>query len=169
MKKDKLYILLQLGGWSIYIILYLFILQASNEPINLESLTLLFLVFTIGIGVTHLYRNWITRKGWTRLEINKIFYRVVISAIILSFLAQTLYFLGASLMLFRYPSFDFFDISIIINWIVLLSIWSIIYFAYQFFERYRTEEIKNLKWEATKNEIELNKLKSQLNPHFIFN
>ena len=57
----------------------------------------------------------------------------------------------------------------ILNWIVLLSIWSIIYFAYQFFERYRTEEIKNLKWQASKNEIELNKLKSQLNPHFIFN
>lgn len=57
----------------------------------------------------------------------------------------------------------------IISWSILLFIWSVIYFAFQFFERYRQEEIKNLKWEATKNEIELNKLKSQLNPHFIFN
>jgi LytS/YehU family sensor histidine kinase len=36
---------------------------------------------------------------------------------------------------------------------------------YHYFERYNT----SLKYEATKNEIELNKLKSQLNPHFIFN
>src|SRR5690606_14938941 len=31
------------------------------------------------------------------------------------------------------------------------------------------EEIKNLKWQAVKNEIELNRLISQLNPHFVFN
>jgi LytS/YehU family sensor histidine kinase len=61
------------------------------------------------------------------------------------------------------------NIGNILNWSFLIGMWSVIYFAYQFFERYRTEEIKNLKWEATKNEIELNKLKSQLNPHFIFN
>jgi LytS/YehU family sensor histidine kinase len=61
------------------------------------------------------------------------------------------------------------NIGNIFSWSFLIVMWSVIYFAYQFFERYRNEEIKNLKWEATKNEIELNKLKSQLNPHFIFN
>jgi len=61
------------------------------------------------------------------------------------------------------------NLTNLVNWGTLLTMWSIIYFAYQFFERYRHEEIKNLRWEASKNEIELNKLKSQLNPHFIFN
>ena len=40
---------------------------------------------------------------------------------------------------------------------------------FHFVNNYKKEEIKNLKWQAAKNEIELNKLKSQLNPHFIFN
>ena len=67
------------------------------------------------------------------------------------------------------PSYSFSEnVGFVLNWIFLISLWSVIYFAYQFFERYRTAEIKNLKWQASKNEIELNKLKSQLNPHFIF-
>lgn len=43
--------------------------------------------------------------------------------------------------------------------------WSICYFIYNYFERYNT----SLKLEASVKEIELNNLKSQLNPHFIFN
>jgi LytS/YehU family sensor histidine kinase len=39
------------------------------------------------------------------------------------------------------------------------------YFVYNYFERYNT----SLKLEASVKEIELNNLKSQLNPHFIFN
>ena len=48
-------------------------------------------------------------------------------------------------------------------------IWSLLYFLFHFVTNYKKEEIKNLQWQATKNEVELNKLKSQLNPHFIFN
>lgn len=55
------------------------------------------------------------------------------------------------------------------GWMILFTLWSLIYFFYHFFKNYKAEEIKNLKWEAARNEIELNKLKSQLNPHFIFN
>jgi LytS/YehU family sensor histidine kinase len=44
-------------------------------------------------------------------------------------------------------------------------VWSVLYFIYNYFERYN----KSLKLEATVKEIELNNLKAQLNPHFIFN
>ena len=169
MNKKKLYILLQLGGWLLYAILNIFIKTLSNEPVTLDSVTYLFLVFVIGILSTHLYRAWITKQGWTLLNIPKLIPKVIIAVLIFSFLSQGLYYLGARVMLLRPTSFQLLEVSMILNWTVLISIWSIIYFAYQFFERYRNEEIKNLKWQASKNEIELNKLKSQLNPHFIFN
>ena len=44
-------------------------------------------------------------------------------------------------------------------------IWTLLYFIFHYFEKYNAA----LKYEALKNEIELNNLKSQLNPHFIFN
>jgi len=52
---------------------------------------------------------------------------------------------------------------------LLFFFWSLIYFLFHYIENYKKAEIANLKWEASINEIELNKLKSQLNPHFMFN
>ena len=57
-------------------------------------------------------------------------------------------------------NFDFFPVPLII-----FFLWSVLYFIYNYFERYN----KSLKLEASVKEIELNNLKSQLNPHFIFN
>ena len=48
---------------------------------------------------------------------------------------------------------------------LVFFLWSVFYFIYNYFERYNT----SLKLEASVREIELNNLKSQLNPHFIFN
>ncbi len=48
---------------------------------------------------------------------------------------------------------------------IVYFLWVLIYFMFHYFESYR----KSLQYEATMNEIELNNLKSQLNPHFIFN
>ena len=47
----------------------------------------------------------------------------------------------------------------------LFFLWTVFYFTYHYFERYNTA----LKYEASMIQIELNNLKSQLNPHFIFN
>jgi len=52
-----------------------------------------------------------------------------------------------------------------VSFAILFLFWNLIYFLYHYFENYST----TLKFEATINEIKLNKLKSQLNPHFIFN
>lgn len=46
-----------------------------------------------------------------------------------------------------------------------IFVWSVLYFIYNYFERYNN----SLKHEAAVREIELNNLKAQLNPHFIFN
>jgi LytS/YehU family sensor histidine kinase len=48
---------------------------------------------------------------------------------------------------------------------VVFFLWSVLYFTFHYFDQYN----KALKYEATMVQIELNNLKSQLNPHFIFN
>jgi LytS/YehU family sensor histidine kinase len=50
-------------------------------------------------------------------------------------------------------------------YVFIFFMWSVLYFVYNYFERYNN----SLKLEASLKEIELNNLKSQLNPHFIFN
>jgi LytS/YehU family sensor histidine kinase len=48
---------------------------------------------------------------------------------------------------------------------LIFFLWSVLYFTYHYFERYNV----SLKYEASMVQIELNNLRSQLNPHFIFN
>jgi LytS/YehU family sensor histidine kinase len=55
------------------------------------------------------------------------------------------------------------------NFSIFFFFWCIIYFLVHFIENYKKTEIEKLKWEAAISEAELNKLKSQLNPHFMFN
>lgn len=75
---------------------------------------------------------------------------------------------------FSNHSFDyaFFSNTILLNFIydsIILFMWNVLYFMFHFINNFKKEELKNLQWEAKINEIELNKLKSQMNPHFIFN
>jgi two-component system LytT family sensor kinase len=56
-----------------------------------------------------------------------------------------------------------------INWTVLLFVWSLGYFAYVYFVRSRREEIRNLRLETANRENQLNTLRAQMNPHFMFN
>jgi LytS/YehU family sensor histidine kinase len=51
----------------------------------------------------------------------------------------------------------------------VVLLWSLIYFAVHYFENYKKAEIETLIWENAVKEFELRTLKSQLNPHFMFN
>lgn len=56
-----------------------------------------------------------------------------------------------------------------ISYMLISMLWSAAYLVYNYVRNYERQEIKNLKLEASKNEMELNNLRSQLNPHFMFN
>ena len=49
--------------------------------------------------------------------------------------------------------------------VIILILWSSVYFAFHYFEK----NTQSLKYEVAMNEMKLNQLKAQLNPHFIFN
>lgn len=170
MQKSKLYVIIQLVGWFSYVFFSGVLNHLNGTALDWKLIITMFLAFLVGIVTSHFYRNVIIRLGWTQYNIVKLIPRVLISSAIL----------GVVFMLLFYPLFTFITNDRFIwdwpdifqrgvNFAMVFLFWSLIYFTYHFFERYRAEEIKNLRWEATKNEIELNKLKSQLNPHFIFN
>jgi LytS/YehU family sensor histidine kinase len=53
-------------------------------------------------------------------------------------------------------------------WIIFLF-WNLIYFSFKYFQSYKRSEINALRYLASSREFELSNLKSQLNPHFMFN
>ena len=170
MKMHKQYIISQLIGWTTYILMGLALNHLNNVPINIELYLSLGIAFLLGLGISHLYRAIIIRYQWLELSISNMIPRFILGSLAMSVLFQLLYSGSNFLLYSNYNRIQFnYIIQQFVGLIVLFLMWSLIYFFYHFFKNYKKEEIKNLKWEASKSEIELNKLKSQLNPHFMFN
>lgn len=164
------YWLAQFTGWGAYFTLVYFSNQALQE--KEYAFTFLGLLMMISIGLTHTVRYIIIKTDWFKNKPAGIVVRVFIASII----AASIYdFLANALEDLFDPAFKWGDLKLkqTILGIIITSIfhfmWHAIYFAYHYIGKSRDEEIKNIQLEASKTEIELKNLKSQLNPHFMFN
>lgn len=127
--------------------------------------------FGLGVFTSHMYRAVILRLDWLKLSIAQLIPRVIVACILFGAAFLLLHTIISDIIIAgEWPQMEWLEIlQLLINLSGMFMIWSLLYFLFHFIENYKKEEIKNLKWQAAKNEIELNKLKSQLNPHFIFN
>lgn len=75
----------------------------------------------------------------------------------------------ASLNSFSGSKLFVFLISYVTSFAIYFLSWSSLYFAYQYLQKTREFEIEKWKLSASVKDAELNALKAQINPHFIFN
>lgn len=170
MNKKALYWICQISGWLFLVLAQSLYLKLSNS-LNFETATSQCLLLLFGILLSHLYRNFIVKFGWLRIKVLFLIPRVIIASVLLAIIGDYSQY-GVELLLGIAGSKHENTITIVTNIVNLIPFffsWSLIYFLFHFIENYKKAEIENLKWEASINEIELNKLKSQLNPHFMFN
>ena len=167
MNKQRLYWTLQIGGWLLYAVVQIVgsIIASSgtsSDRIFLFFEALLFLV------VTHMARVILKPSAWLNIGMPNLIARVLSLSLLLGLI---LYFL-------RMPvsyALGIYDKEVVLDaeriwglssvYAVMIFLWYVLYFTYHYFAQYN----KSLKYEATMVQIELNNLKSQLNPHFIFN
>ena len=169
-KKDRLYWSLQIGGWLFYALVNILGGRIAFGLDWIHTNRIIFLSFEamIFLLLTHGLRQYINKWRWFNLSMSRLIPRVVLSVFSL---ALAVYFIrlviAFPLGLFRREvAFNLGTIfGLTLVFAVIFFIWSVLYFVYNYFERYNN----SLKLEASLREIELNNLKSQLNPHFIFN
>lgn len=170
MSKRRLYWICQFGGWLFFVLLQSLFYKLSNV-FDASVATSQFMLFAFGIVLSHTYRNIIVNSGWLKMNTLFVIPRVIIAIAILATVHEYAQY-GVESLLNISGNKHHDNVVIVTNIINLAFVyffWSLIYFLFYFIQNYKKAEIENLKWSASINEIELNKLKSQLNPHFIFN
>ncbi len=171
-KARTLYWVTQVLAWALLVTVISLPIYKDRE-LSTDQLKVLGLFYLTGIGVSHGFRSVIIRNGWLERDIGHVLPRLSLVAMLLSIVAfllmavtHDLFFPGYAPMLVADPLAILLNT---INWTVLLFVWSLGYFAYVYFVRSRREEIRNLRLETASRDNQLNTLRAQMNPHFMFN
>lgn len=170
--RTNLYLLCQIGGWGVYGIAMSVFSYFYKTPHSLSGNEVLIngLLCLFALLLTHFFRMVFKSNNWLEYPFPRLAASVIASNLVMASLYVAAAILAGNWLGIQADSMETEDIILlIINYLTLFLFWSVIYFAIAFFRRYRQEEIERLQWEGALKEFELKKLKSQLNPHFVFN
>lgn len=172
LSKRQAYWSCQLFGWSAFVA-YEIVNQVGLGMFSWYNALLMVLVVPLGIGLTHLYRAILLR--WRVLELP--FVRMALLAFAAVFALSAVLFLGLGLVgtLMSGGVVNWAGITLnyvfmsILNWSRYVFVWVLIYHLYGLMERVNRAQIERLSYENQLKNVELQHLKAQINPHFLFN
>jgi Histidine kinase len=182
-KSQLVYWIFQLTGWGV-ITLGRFIGGVTVLDLAWARLLLeLLLVNTAGLVLSHWLRDFVRRNRWRALPIRKLAWRILVASFVcgapIGIVTQFTYLsalVDPGTLLREYaPALQFqlalpFAIALeIANWTLVFIVWLTIYFTGLAVREHRSAQLKQSELARALQLAELRLLKSQLNPHFLFN
>ena len=168
----KLYVLCQTAGWLTWTVACVGLGQLQRKLTSNEIMVSVG-ANLIGWLLSHLYRVFINSRGWKQLPWPGLLWRVVLASLVVGVLwtvsSWPLYIYCYTGAMPPGLSLTALFIYSVFNGTFIVFIWSAFYFGYNIYDRYRRSEVERAQLAATVKDSELRALKSQVNPHFIFN
>jgi hypothetical protein len=182
-KSQQLYWILQVAGWTLYTLLMIIgagtVLQLPWGKTSLE----LAMFSGVGLAISHWLRDFVRRHKWAALSIPKLATRIVVAGFIvgtplgiMTQISDLSALQNGGPVLQEYAPGLSASKTVAIqtllqvpHWAVLYMIWLTIYFAAVGLREYRTVRLKRSELARELQLAELRLLKTQLNPHFLFN
>jgi sensor histidine kinase YesM len=174
--KHRLYVLGQIGGWGGLLGMQLLMQDAvdAGSRTSLHDRAVLAMIILQGLLLTHYARPLIKRWGWMQLGWASLLPRVMVLAFVMSLVWTVVGFGYIYGILGEAWHSEKLTITLgmvasTMNGTLLFCGWFSLYFIYHIFERLRRMQLEQLRLAASVKEAELRALKSQVNPHFLFN
>ena len=168
--KQKIYWTCQVFGWTLLMAVE-YSAYALELGFDADALYLAIANVFLGITLTHLYRLMIKRWNWVRLPFIQLAPRVLLSVFVLA-LIMTLVNLPIDMLIVpqQYLANEpWLVIGYVLTWGKTMLAWVLSYTVYHYVERTRNAEIDKILLKTSIRETEAKVLRSQLNPHFVFN
>ena len=171
LKREKLYWLFQLFGWVGFFIIQTAI-AAYLISFSLHMVAGYVNVTVVGFLLTHAYRGYIKRKQWLNLSLPNLAIRILLAS---AMIAMVWAVIVLPINAYYFPVEEDKPLTLGIVMIVTMNLtivvlsWSMIYFIFQLFVNFKQSEVDKWQLMAAVKDAELIALKSQVNPHFLFN
>jgi hypothetical protein len=176
--KCRLYFAGQVGGWGAFLLMQFGFATAFGDtskslrdPVTHTSI--LVMISLLGLLLTHYARPFMERWGWKEMGWRSLALRVSAMGVGLSLLWSVLgYGYCYGVLQLPWPTKLSPVVVFLFSWIngsVMMLGWLAVYFFYHIFERLQRMQVEQLRLAANAKEAELRALKSQVNPHFLFN
>ncbi|MCS3665264.1 LytS/YehU family sensor histidine kinase [Salinibacter ruber] len=173
MDRTRAYWLCQVAGWSLFHGLQLSVHTENWAPGEIQTTLLTWaLRVALGIGLTHAFRAYARRHGWTRLSLKQLVPRSVAASVVVGVLFTGLKILPVLLGPLRRVARSRIDPPLawgVIGDMLMVGTWMAIYLGVHAAWSYRQAEVDRWKLQARAEAARLDALKLQLNPHFFFN
>ncbi|WP_221032017.1 sensor histidine kinase [Actomonas aquatica] len=175
--KERLYVICQALCWggflAMQLVISVMVSSAREEPLTVDDYMTLVHTVLLGLVISHFARIYIDRWQLRELPWVKMLPRGLFLALGMSVVWSVVGF-GWVYGVLRHPWPDSINpfllvLISIINGTIMYTAWLSAYFIYHVYARFNRSEIERLRLTAVVKDAELRALKSQVNPHFMFN
>jgi hypothetical protein len=168
-RASKYYWWCQAGGWTFWMLLNIVLAIYYHRPMHASYFINQAVMVISGILLTHLLRAVVLASNWLQYPLDRLIFPLLIAVAVCASAMTLIRGVLSEVFHMGDKGDKLFSFGIFIGASFLVTSWTMIYFLWHYFQKDQHYTLDKLRMEAVVKDLELRTIKSQLNPHFLFN